>query len=139
MRVAAGAIARKILDHLSKGKVKITGAIIQIGDSILDYNKWNDNQIEKNNLLNAPEIFIDIQDFNIELVSGGATTEEFVVMNAGEADLNFSIDNESYQWIDSDDGVIRSVSVKKPLNNPLVDPIVLGTFTFKKIEDFVSS
>ena len=56
------------------------------------------------NLLNAPEIFIDIQDFNIEVTSGGSATEEFVVMNTGEADLNFSIDNESYQWVDSDDG-----------------------------------
>jgi NDP-sugar pyrophosphorylase family protein len=45
---------------------------------------------------------------------------------------------EMYGWIDSDNGVIRSVSVKKPLDNPMVDPIVLGTFTFKKAEDFVS-
>ena len=43
-------------------------------------------------LLNAPEIFIDIQDFNIELTSGSSATDEFVVMNTGEADLIFSID-----------------------------------------------
>lgn len=45
---------------------------------------------------------------------------------------------EMYGWIDSDDGIIRSVSVKKPLDNSLVDPIALGIFTFKKIDDFVS-
>ena len=45
---------------------------------------------------------------------------------------------EMYGWVDSNSGVIRSVSVKKPLDNPTVDPIVLGTFTFKKIADFVS-
>lgn len=45
---------------------------------------------------------------------------------------------EMYGWIDSDGGVIRSVSVKKPLDNPLTDPIVLGTFTFKKAKDFAS-
>ena len=45
---------------------------------------------------------------------------------------------EMYGWIDSNNGVIRSVSVKKPLDNPVVDPIVLGTFTFKKIANFVS-
>ena len=44
-RVAAGAIARKILGN----KVKIRGALIQIGKSKIDNNKWNWNEIEKNN------------------------------------------------------------------------------------------
>ena len=43
-RVAAGAIARKILGN----KVKIRGALIQIGKSKVDNNKWNWNEIEKN-------------------------------------------------------------------------------------------
>ena len=55
------------------------------------------------NLLNAPEIFVDVENFNVELASGSTTTQEFVVMNMGEADLNFSIDSDSYQWVDSDD------------------------------------
>ena len=42
-----------------------------------------------------------------------------------------------FGWIESDDhNIIRKVSVKTPLNNPKIDPIVLGTFTFKNIEDF---
>ena len=45
-RVAAGAIARKILGN----KVKIRGALIQIGKSKVDKNKWNWNEIEKNDL-----------------------------------------------------------------------------------------
>ncbi len=43
-RVAAGAIARKILGD----KVKIRGALIQIGKSKVDKSKWNWNEIEKN-------------------------------------------------------------------------------------------
>ena len=43
-RVAAGAIARKILGN----KVKIRGALIQIGQSKVDNSKWNWNEIEKN-------------------------------------------------------------------------------------------
>ena len=43
-RVAAGAIARKILGN----KVKIRGALIQIGKSKVDNSKWNWNEIEKN-------------------------------------------------------------------------------------------
>tara|TARA_B100001057_G_scaffold363455_1_gene366151 strand:+ start:2695 stop:3768 length:1074 start_codon:yes stop_codon:yes gene_type:complete len=43
-RVAAGAIARKILGN----KVKIRGALIQIGKSKIDNSKWSWNEIEKN-------------------------------------------------------------------------------------------
>ena len=41
-----------------------------------------------------------------------------------------------FGWIDAERGKIRSISVKTPLNEPKSDPIVLGTFTFRKAEDF---
>ncbi|MES2887696.1 MAG: sugar phosphate nucleotidyltransferase [Pseudomonadota bacterium] len=41
-----------------------------------------------------------------------------------------------FGWIDAEDGRVRSVSVKSPLANPASDPIVLGTFTFRRPEDF---
>lgn len=41
-----------------------------------------------------------------------------------------------YGWINAEKGVIRSISVKKPLERPESDPIVLGTFTFRRSEDF---
>jgi NDP-sugar pyrophosphorylase family protein len=41
-----------------------------------------------------------------------------------------------FGWIDAVDGQVRSVSVKAPLDNPASDPIVIGTFTFRKFEDF---
>ncbi|HPF45424.1 MAG: chorismate synthase [Alphaproteobacteria bacterium] len=44
MRVAAGGVARKILGD----KIKITGALIQIGDKKIDPARWNDDQISKN-------------------------------------------------------------------------------------------
>ena len=48
---------------------------------------------------------------------------------------------QMYGWIDVEEGtrVIRGVSVKKPLSNPSNDPIVVGTFTFKKSSDFLDS
>ena len=58
------------------------------------------------NLLNAPEIFIDAEGFNVELSSGSTSSEEFVIVNVGEAELNFSIDQESYQSINSDNNEI---------------------------------
>ena len=44
MRVAAGAIAQKILGS----KVKIKGALIQVGKKKIDEKRWNWNEIEKN-------------------------------------------------------------------------------------------
>ena len=41
-----------------------------------------------------------------------------------------------FGWIDAKDGQISSISVKTPLDNPVSDPIVLGTFTFRRAEDF---
>ncbi|WP_133511876.1 sugar phosphate nucleotidyltransferase [Candidatus Thiosymbion oneisti] len=40
-----------------------------------------------------------------------------------------------YGWINAKAGVIRSISVKTPLDSPTSDPIVLGTFTFRRAED----
>jgi hypothetical protein len=41
-----------------------------------------------------------------------------------------------FGWIDaSDDGSINAISVKTPLASPATDPIVIGTFTFKKADD----
>ena len=41
-----------------------------------------------------------------------------------------------YGWVDENGGAIRSVSVKVPLDDPARDPIVVGTFTFKRARDF---
>lgn len=41
-----------------------------------------------------------------------------------------------FGWLDVADGVVRSVSVKQPLSDPASDPIVLGTFTFRRAADF---
>ena len=48
MRVAAGAIARKIINHKVGNKSKITGALVQIGNSKINYNNWNEQYILEN-------------------------------------------------------------------------------------------
>ena len=48
MRVAAGAVARKVIWKKIDNKVKITGALIQIGSSKINYNNWNEDFIKKN-------------------------------------------------------------------------------------------
>jgi NDP-sugar pyrophosphorylase family protein len=42
-----------------------------------------------------------------------------------------------FGWIDAQsDGRIRGISVKTPLAAPATDPIVIGTFTFRRAQDF---
>jgi chorismate synthase len=48
MRVAAGAIARKILDHLLDEAVVIRGALIQIGTMAIDRKRWEWAEVERN-------------------------------------------------------------------------------------------
>ena len=48
MRVAAGAIARKVISQKIGNKSKITGALVQIGNSKINYNNWNDQHILEN-------------------------------------------------------------------------------------------
>ena len=44
---------------------------------------------------------------------------------------------QMYGWIDDDESkLIKKVSVKTALESPSTDPIVLGTFTFKRAKDF---
>jgi len=45
-----------------------------------------------------------------------------------------------FGWIDADSvGRIRRISVKTPLASPSTDPIVIGTFTFRRAADFRAS
>ena len=48
MRVAAGAVARRVLDHLIPGGVKITAAMVQMGPYGIDRSRWDWNEVGNN-------------------------------------------------------------------------------------------
>ena len=48
MRVAAGAIARKVLDHVLDGPVTVRGALVQMGPHGIDRNRWDWDEVEQN-------------------------------------------------------------------------------------------
>ena len=48
MRVAAGGIAIKVLDYKLRNNFKIIGALVQIGESKINYKRWDSSFIEKN-------------------------------------------------------------------------------------------
>lgn len=41
-----------------------------------------------------------------------------------------------YGWIDAQGDAVRFISVKETLRDPKLDPVVLGTFTFRRADDF---
>jgi len=48
MRVAAGAVARKILESQIGGEVKIRGAVVQVGEKTLNRENWDWDQVDQN-------------------------------------------------------------------------------------------
>ena len=50
MRVAAGAIARKIIANKIKNNIEIIGALVQIGNKKINYDNWNQDLINHNDL-----------------------------------------------------------------------------------------
>ncbi len=48
MRVAAGGIARKVLDHVLPQSVTIRGALVQMGPHRIDRARWDWDQVERN-------------------------------------------------------------------------------------------
>jgi chorismate synthase len=48
MRVAAGAVARRVLDHLAPAPVSIRGALVQMGPHAIERGRWNWAECENN-------------------------------------------------------------------------------------------
>ncbi len=59
MRVAAGAIARKVIHKKINTKLNITGALVQIGSSKINYKNWNQNFINENDLFCPDKEILD--------------------------------------------------------------------------------
>ena len=53
MRVATGAIAKKILSHVISNKIEIIGSVIQLGPHKINKKYWNKNTISKNDFFCA--------------------------------------------------------------------------------------
>jgi NDP-sugar pyrophosphorylase family protein len=66
-----------------------------------------------------------VQDLSVDVIVWGVRGYPNAIRNP-----------EMFGWIDAVDGQVRSISVKAPLDNPEHDPIVLGTFTFRSVDDF---
>jgi NDP-sugar pyrophosphorylase family protein len=62
-----------------------------------------------------------------------------VIVWATRGNINAIRRPEMFGWIMEIESKISKISVKKPLEDPKNDPMVIGTFTYKKAEDFKKS
>ena len=53
MRVAAGAVAKKVISHLIKPKIEIIGSVIQLGEHKINQRNWDKDTIQKNDFFCA--------------------------------------------------------------------------------------
>ena len=58
MREAAGAVARKVINKKIGNKPKIIGSLVQIGNSKIDYNNWDEKLISQNEFFSPDEKII---------------------------------------------------------------------------------
>ncbi len=101
MRVAAGAIARKIIKNKIKNQVVITGALVQIGNHKINYDNWNYNFIPKNNFWSPDKQIVKTweKEINIARKSGSSLGAIIEIRVKG---LPAGLGEPIYEKIDSD-------------------------------------
>ena len=87
------------------------------------------------NLAEQPDVEINVDSFDVEMSSNQILTESFVITNTleGEADLEYSIAESEYKWIDSNEtGSSNWVTLDNPIqvvfdhNDDAASPVDLG-------------
>ena len=101
MRVAAGAVARKVIWKKIDNKVKITGALIQIGKSKINYDNWNESNIHENDFFCPDEKIIPIwQDLITQARKDGSSLGAIIEVRA--SGIPAGLGEPIYDKLDSD-------------------------------------
>ncbi len=101
MRVAAGAVARKVIWKKIDNKVKITGALIQIGKSKINYDNWNEGNIHENDFFCPDEKIIPIwQDLITQARKDGSSLGAIIEVRA--SGIPAGLGEPIYDKLDSD-------------------------------------
>ncbi len=101
MRVAAGAVARKVIWKKINNKVKITGALIQIGNSKINYDNWNESNIYENDFFCPDEKIIPIwQDLITQARKDGSSLGAIIEVRA--SGVPAGLGEPIYDKLDSD-------------------------------------
>ena len=101
MRVAAGAVARRVIEKKIKNKVMIKGALIQIGKNKINYANWSNSFISKNNFWSPDKKIITTweKDINTARKNGSSLGAIIEIRVSG---LPAGLGEPIYEKIDSD-------------------------------------
>lgn len=118
--------AIKTIDHVTEGQA----CTALLGLDVMDNRTYIDGPLtigacDNGAIYDAHALQRMLDDTNIDVVVWGIKGYPNAIRNPN-----------MYGWLNMDGNTIKSVSVKTPLESPAKDPIIIGTFTFKKSSDF---
>ncbi len=101
MRVAAGAVARKVIHKKIKNKVSIIGALVQMGKYKIDYKNWNEKLISKNSFFCPDKKIINIWEKEIQTARKNGSSLGAIIEIRVKG-LPVGLGDPVYEKIDSD-------------------------------------
>ena len=131
-------ISTDLEEEYKETKVKVLEKVTQ-GQAITCLEGFEDNDIDINKslLISACDMGVIFNKLKYDKL---INSEDFDVIVWGCKGYPGALKNPSmYSWIYQEDKFISKVSVKKNLDNPKKDIILIGTFTFKKAKDFIKT
>ena len=134
------ALSRNLLSYYPEGIIK---TIPKLSKGQASTALAGLDELEKSKKFNGPVTFsacdngvIYNQDFFESLIKN---SEIDIIVWGARQHYHAARNPQMYGWIQEDKGKISKISVKKPLQNPSNDPIVIGSFTFRRADDFRSA
>ena len=115
-RVAAGAIAKKVLNELIGKKFKVTGAVIQLGILSCDKNHWDEKEINKNPFFCPDKKSIKLwEKYLLSIRKSGSSCGAIIELRA--SGIPAGLGSPIYSKLDSDlAGALMSINAVKGVN-----------------------
>ena len=115
-RVAAGAIAKKVLSQLLGKKFGVIGAVTQIGPVMSNPDNWDEKQIRKNPFFSADKDIVEVyEDYLLDIRKQGSSCGALIELRA--KGIPVGLGAPIYSKLDSDiASALMSINAVKAVN-----------------------
>ena len=115
-RVAAGAIAKKVLSKLLGKKFGVIGAVTQIGPIMSNPDNWDEKQIRKNHFFSADKDIVEVyEDYLLDIRKQGSSCGALIELRA--KGIPVGLGAPIYSKLDSDiASALMSINAVKAVN-----------------------
>ena len=115
-RVAAGAIAKKVLSQLLGKKFGVIGAVTQIGPIMSNPDNWDEKQIRKNHFFSADKDIVEVyEDYLLDIRKRGSSCGALIELRA--KGIPVGLGAPIYSKLDSDiASALMSINAVKAVN-----------------------